>query len=97
MRVTVSELDICLEINGKCSSKALLSRYITDSLSMKMVLAFFQEKYISVENFAKQHHVSYSVAYKVLQRLKEILKNIKFFEKRKLTGILKHSAFYIIF
>ncbi|HAP8421548.1 TPA: M protein trans-acting positive regulator, partial [Enterococcus faecium] len=53
LRVTVSELDICLEINGKCSSKALLSRYITDSLSMKMVLAFFQEKYISVENFAK--------------------------------------------
>ncbi|HFM8381862.1 M protein trans-acting positive regulator, partial [Enterococcus faecium] len=25
LRVTVSELDICLEINGKCSSKALLS------------------------------------------------------------------------
>ncbi len=87
MRVTVSELDICLEINGKCSSKALLSRYITDSLSMKMVLAFFQEKYISVENFAKQHHVSYSVAYKVLQRLKKSKKYQIFFEKRKLTRV----------
>lgn len=52
-RLTVNELMICLEINGKSSSKALLSRYITDSLSMKMVLAFFQEKYISIENFAE--------------------------------------------
>ncbi|MCC9081732.1 helix-turn-helix domain-containing protein [Enterococcus faecium] len=52
-----------------------------------MVLAFFQEKYISVENFAKQHHVSYSVAYKVLQRLKKSKKISNFFEKRKLTRV----------
>ncbi|MCC9080774.1 helix-turn-helix domain-containing protein [Enterococcus faecium] len=52
-----------------------------------MVLAFFQEKYISVENFAKQHHVSYSVAYKVLQRLKKSKKYQIFFEKRKLTRV----------
>ncbi|MCO7396154.1 helix-turn-helix domain-containing protein [Enterococcus lactis] len=72
-----------MEINGKSSSNALLSRYITDSLSMKMVLAFFQEKYISIENFAEQHHVSYSVAYKVLQGLKRNLKSIKFFLRRE--------------
>ncbi|KAA9143268.1 M protein trans-acting positive regulator [Enterococcus faecium] len=96
LRVTVSELDICLEINGKCSSKALLSCYITDSLSMKMVLAFFQKKYISVENFAKQHHVSYSVAYKVLQRLKRNLKKYQiFFEKRKLTGNPKNIRLFL--
>ncbi|HFM6017746.1 TPA: helix-turn-helix domain-containing protein [Enterococcus faecium] len=43
---------------------------------------------MSVENFAKQHHVSYSVAYKVLQRLKRNLKKYQiFFEKRKLTRV----------
>lgn len=95
-RLTVSELVICLEINGKSSSNALLSRYITDSLSMKMVLAFFQEKYISIENFAEQHHVSYSVAYKVLQGLKRNLKKYQiFFEKRKLTGNPKNIRLFL--
>ncbi|EGP5416411.1 M protein trans-acting positive regulator, partial [Enterococcus faecium] len=95
-RLTVNELMICLEINGKSSSKALLSRYITDSLSMKMVLAFFQEKYISIENFAEQHHVSYSVAYKVLQGLKRNLKKYQiFFEKRKLTGNPKNIRLFL--
>lgn len=62
---------ICLEINGKCSSKALLSRY-NGFFIYENGIGFLSGKYISVENFAKQHHVSYSVAYKVLQRLKEI-------------------------
>nr|WP_165004063.1 MULTISPECIES: helix-turn-helix domain-containing protein [unclassified Enterococcus] len=95
-RLTVSEVDIRLEIDGRCSSRALLSRYITDSLSMKMVLAFFQEKYVSIENFAEQHHVSYSVAYKVLQGLKRNLKKYQiFFEKRKLTGNPKNIRLFL--
>lgn len=87
LRLVPSDAYLQLVIDGKCSSKTLLSKYLSRSLSLQMMIAFFKREYHSTEEFAEEHHVSYSVAYKVLQQLKKKLVDYHIFlDKRQLAG-----------
>ena len=64
------DVDVTLEIDGNYSSKLLLTKYLTESL-FKLVLSYFRGNY-SLTKFAECNHVSTSVAYSTLQRLKSL-------------------------
>lgn len=95
-KLSASDGELSLEIDGNYSSKVLLSYYITNSLGMGLVISFFKNKYRSMEEFAEKNHVSYSVAYSTLQDLKKKLKKYQiFFEKKKLTGNQKNINLFL--
>ena len=71
LTLVVSDVDVTLEIDGNYSSKLLLTKYLTESLSFKLVLSYFRGNY-SLTKFAECNHVSTSVAYSTLQRLKSL-------------------------
>lgn len=73
-QLIVSDTSVLLETDSHYSRKLLQWKYLSESLSLEMLIAIFREKYISTEQFAESHHVSYSVAYKTLQVLKKALK-----------------------
>lgn len=79
--------EIVLEITGDYSSKVLLSAYLSESLSLKMLISFFKEEFHSMEDFSFDNHVSYSVAYSILQRMKKKLNPYQiFFDKGNFIG-----------
>lgn len=79
--------EIILEITGNYSSKVLLSAYLSESLSLKMLISFFKKEFHSMEDFSFDNHVSYSVAYSTLQGMKKNLNPYQiFFEKGDFIG-----------
>ena len=96
LTLVVSDVDVTLEIDGNYSSKLLLTKYLTESLSFKLVLSYFRGNY-SLTKFAECNHVSTSVAYSTLQRLKKALKEYQiYFSKREIVGNQKAISFFCI-
>ncbi|WP_395589874.1 helix-turn-helix domain-containing protein [Enterococcus faecalis] len=95
LTLVVSDVDVTLEIDGNYSSKLLLTKYLTESLSFKLVLSYFRGNY-SLTKFAECNHVSTSVAYSTLQRLKKALKEYQiYFSKREIVGNQKAISFFL--
>ncbi|MHC5269716.1 helix-turn-helix domain-containing protein [Enterococcus sp. LJL98] len=85
-----------LEITGDYSSKVLLAAYLSESLSLKMLLSFFKEEFHSMEDFSYDNHVSYSVAYSTLQGLKKELNTYQiFFDKGDFIGNQRNVALFL--
>ena len=70
-QLLASDLELTLKIDGTYSSKKLLSEYLKESLSVKLIIALYKGEFKSIEDFAEKNFVSYSVAYNTLQVLNQ--------------------------
>lgn len=95
LTLIISDTEVQLKIDGNYSSKILLSKYVTESLSFKIIVSFFKGEY-NLTRFAYDNHVSTSVVYGTLQHLKKNLKQYQiYFGKNELNGNQKYISLFL--
>ncbi|MBO0473891.1 helix-turn-helix domain-containing protein [Enterococcus ureasiticus] len=99
-KITMFGSEISLEIDGSYSSKFIFSKYMQQSISFHLLLAYLKKEYKTLESFSEKFHISYSSVYSLLTDIKKHLRKYQiYFDKKNIYGNQKYilSFFYQLF